>query len=130
MILVKYLNFVHKLFIEYMASVVYYQHILLSSIILTHVVELFLFIHAWQDAAYFDQPTHSTGALSTRLATDASNVKGVSCFSCMSFRLPLICNVLTLTRPQRDHFEDLYPTIHTNMFFSQYIMSARNIFET
>ena len=35
-----------------------------------------------QDAAYFDDLTHSTGALTTRLATDASQVKNVNieCF--------------------------------------------------
>ncbi|XP_041479457.1 ATP-dependent translocase ABCB1-like [Lytechinus variegatus] len=31
-----------------------------------------------QDVAYFDQPTHSTGALATRLSADASNVKGAT----------------------------------------------------
>jgi ABC-type multidrug transport system fused ATPase/permease subunit len=31
-----------------------------------------------QDMSYFDDPKHSTGALTTRLATDASQVKNVS----------------------------------------------------
>lgn len=31
-----------------------------------------------QDIAWFDQKANSTGALSTRLASDASEVKGVS----------------------------------------------------
>ena len=31
-----------------------------------------------QDISYFDDPKHSTGALTTRLATDASQVKNVS----------------------------------------------------
>eukprot|EP00057_Strongylocentrotus_purpuratus_P008762 XP_011663236.1 PREDICTED: multidrug resistance protein 1 [Strongylocentrotus purpuratus] len=31
-----------------------------------------------QDVAFFDQPTHSTGALATRLSADASNVKGAT----------------------------------------------------
>ncbi|XP_071479162.1 ATP-dependent translocase ABCB1-like [Diadema antillarum] len=31
-----------------------------------------------QDVAYFDQPSHSTGALATRLSADASNVKGAT----------------------------------------------------
>lgn len=31
-----------------------------------------------QEINYFDQPTHSTGALCTRLATEASTVKGAS----------------------------------------------------
>ncbi|XP_054768746.2 ATP-dependent translocase ABCB1-like [Lytechinus pictus] len=31
-----------------------------------------------QDCAYFDQPSHSTGALATRLSSDASNVKGAT----------------------------------------------------
>jgi ATP-binding cassette subfamily B (MDR/TAP) protein 1 len=32
-----------------------------------------------QDAAYFDNPIHTPGQLITRLATDAPNVKAVSC---------------------------------------------------
>nr|XP_054768939.1 ATP-dependent translocase ABCB1-like [Lytechinus pictus] len=31
-----------------------------------------------QDITYFDQPSHSTGALATRLSSDASNVKGAT----------------------------------------------------
>ena len=34
-----------------------------------------------QDMAYFDDPKHSTGALTTRLATDASQVKNVSTYA-------------------------------------------------
>ena len=34
-----------------------------------------------QDISYFDDPKHSTGALTTRLATDASQVKNVSTFT-------------------------------------------------
>ena len=34
-----------------------------------------------QDMAYFDDPKHSTGALTTRLATDASQVKNVSTYN-------------------------------------------------
>lgn len=30
-----------------------------------------------QDASYFDDPKHSTGALTTRLASDAPNVQAV-----------------------------------------------------
>ncbi len=30
-----------------------------------------------QDASYFDHPSHSSGKLTTRLATDAPNVKSV-----------------------------------------------------
>jgi ATP-binding cassette subfamily B (MDR/TAP) protein 1 len=30
-----------------------------------------------QDVAYFDHPAHSSGKISTRLATDAPNVKSV-----------------------------------------------------
>jgi ABC-type multidrug transport system fused ATPase/permease subunit len=34
-----------------------------------------------QDAAYFDDPKHGTGALTTRLATDASLIRTVSSLS-------------------------------------------------
>ena len=35
------------------------------------------FIRFTQDIAWFDERAHSTGALATRLAVDASEVKGV-----------------------------------------------------
>ena len=34
-------------------------------------------MNLFQEIAFFDDPEHSTGALTTRLATDASAVQGV-----------------------------------------------------
>lgn len=50
-----------------------------------HIVHLVRFIHKFvhkffivlQDIAYFDDPLHSTGALTTALGTHASAVQGV-----------------------------------------------------
>ena len=45
-----------------------------------------------QDISYFDDPKHSTGALTTRLATDASQVKNVSFLKQLS--LVIITHIL------------------------------------
>ena len=39
-----------------------------------------------QEIAYFDEPVHSTGALTARLATDATGVQGVCTFICYHAR--------------------------------------------
>uniref|UniRef100_UPI00358F3F7A ATP-dependent translocase ABCB1-like isoform X3 n=1 Tax=Myxine glutinosa TaxID=7769 RepID=UPI00358F3F7A len=58
-----------------------------------------------QDISWFDDPKNSTGALTTRLATDASDVKGISTEAVENIR-----TVISLTREptiERHYFEKL-----------------------
>ena len=48
------------------------------------------FIYYTQNIAWFDDHTHSTGALTTRLAVDASEVKGV----CFVYSSALLINTI------------------------------------
>ncbi|XP_030842345.1 ATP-binding cassette, sub-family B (MDR/TAP), member 4 isoform X3 [Strongylocentrotus purpuratus] len=50
-----------------------------------------------QDCAYFDQPSHSTGALATRLSSDASNVKGATGMRISTIVQAIVTMVVAIT---------------------------------